>query len=160
MAQQQDKITVTWNDLTSRRVDQRLKEQEALSRNREYARMDESSVPVPAVAPHVPLWARVWRNSIFALALFGLVGGLVAWGCGALVQFKDNGQADAVNRLRHVEQLADAQRRNPGLLSPEQAWTAIESATEQGRRENPYFALMVQGGDAARRMERSARCRL
>ena len=41
------KLTVTWDDLQTRKVDQRLKEQDALARNRVYAAMDESTVAPP-----------------------------------------------------------------------------------------------------------------
>ena len=41
----EEKITVSWDDLNTRKVDTRLKEQDALARNREYARMNESTLP-------------------------------------------------------------------------------------------------------------------
>src|SRR5437764_114709 len=37
-----EKITVSWDDLTSRKVERRLKEQDALARNRDYATINEA----------------------------------------------------------------------------------------------------------------------
>src|SRR4051812_24635693 len=91
-------LTVSWDDLNTRKVEARLKEQDALSRNREYARMDESSLP-QGTPTQTSAVARIWRNSIFAMSLFGLLGGLVAWVCGASIQFRATLAKDADARI-------------------------------------------------------------
>src|SRR6478736_5064849 len=102
------KITVTWDDLQSRKVDQRLKEQDALARNRSYAAMDETMVePAAAADDSVGGFAALWRNGIFALALFGLIGALLAWGCGTLLEFKAGLLADAQQRMADINRLVD-----------------------------------------------------
>src|SRR4051812_8958640 len=90
-------LTVSWDDLNTRKVEARLKEQDALSRNREYARMDESSLP-QGTPTQTSLLARVWRNSVFAMSVFGLIGGIVAWACGASIQFRATLAQDAQQR--------------------------------------------------------------
>src|SRR5438128_221931 len=108
------KITVSWDDLQTRKVEQRLKEQDALARNRTYAAMDESMVATDdpssgggaaATGGGGGGLAGLWRNSIFALALFGLIGGLLAWGCGAMLDFKAGLEADAHQRMQDLHNL-------------------------------------------------------
>ncbi len=70
-----EKINISWDDLQTRRVDNRLREQNAVERNRAYAQMRDDALPV-ASAPATPA---LWTNPIFVMALFGLIGGLLAW---------------------------------------------------------------------------------
>src|SRR5438067_1281765 len=77
-----EKIQIQWDDLKSRKVDQRLREQEALERNRRQADgqllddgSDESAVSTGRSSS-------IWYNTIFTMAVFGLLGGLLAWGAG------------------------------------------------------------------------------
>lgn len=136
------KITVTWDDLQSRKVDQRLKEQDALARNRSYAAMDESMVePVQPANDNVGGFAALWRNSIFSLALFGLIGGLLAWGCGAMLEFKASLLADAQQRMADINRLD--QQAKAGKFTPEIAAQVRREAETNGRDENPIFATMI-----------------
>jgi hypothetical protein len=135
-------ISVTWDDLQSRKVEQRLKEQDALARNRSYAAMDESMVePVNTTADSVGGFTALWRNSIFSLALFGLIGGLMAWGCGALLEFKASLEADAHARMADINKLD--QRAKEGRLDPKVAALARREAQANGEAENPIFAEMI-----------------
>lgn len=128
-------IKVTWDDLTSRKVESRLKEQDALSRTREYAQMDADSVPTAAPAT-LPLHVRLWRNSIFSLALFGLLGGILAWACGASLQFRPGQALQAETMERGMEKIRIAQRE--GALDDMRARVALDRVYEEGK-SNPYF---------------------
>lgn len=145
MSEQPDKITVSYEDLNTRKVEQRLKEQDALARNRVYAAMDESMV-TPADAAGPGTLQTLWRNTIFALALFGLIGGLLAWGLGTLLEFKADLRQDSAERIAGVKQLIKVSEE--GRLTPEQARGAVDGAIENGRAENPYFGLAVIAVDA------------
>jgi hypothetical protein len=134
------KIIVTWDELKSRKVDTRLREQNAMARNREYARLDESVLP-QAKAGKPSLASRVWNNSVFALAFFGLVGGVLAWACGASLQFRADAKADAEQRMQNIHRISDA--ADQGLLSRADADSAIDNATADGRAKNPYFAVIT-----------------
>jgi hypothetical protein len=153
------KLTVTWDDLQTRKVEQRLKEQDALARNRVYAAMDESTVAPPMT--HSGGVVSVWRNTIFALALFGLIGGLLAWGCGTLLEFKADLQANAAERLDGLRNLADnyekdldALKSGPAALGRSEADSnfAVDQAILVGREENAYFATAVPREQARIRM--------
>lgn len=154
------KLTVTWDDLQTRKVEQRLKEQDALARNRVYAAMDESTVAPPLTQSGGV--SNLWRNAIFALALFGLIGGLLAWGCGTLLEFKADLQANAAERLDGLRNLAgkyeeDLDAMKPGMSastgrSESDSNYAINQAIITGREENTYFAAAVRREEARIRM--------
>src|SRR5579884_2939853 len=104
-----NKITVTLDDLNTRKVEARLKEQDALNRTREYARMDEASLPQAGAAPSQSLLGRLWYNSVFTMALFGLVGGFLAFFFSALplFNFAPKGQAEAQQTMKDLNRIAD-----------------------------------------------------
>src|SRR3954466_7633756 len=95
-------ITVTYDDLTTRKVETRLKEQDALARNRAYAQMREDAVPDAAPTAARPSF---WYNPIFTLVVFGLLGGLLAWGGGALLQFKPSAEDQANQMVKGIREM-------------------------------------------------------
>ena len=90
--------------------------------------------------------AALWRNGTFALAFFGLVGGLLAWACGALLEFKADLRADSAARVAGIYQLIKV--TEAGNLTFDQARSAIDEAIADGRERNPHFALAVVRPDA------------
>ena len=132
-----NKISVSWDDLNSRKVDTRLKEQAALARNRAYAELDADSVtPQPASSPMGRV--RLLYNAPVYMALFGLLGGLLAWALGLVLAFKPSAQAEAIHLIKSVEEVRDAERR--GRLTSEDAWASIREINREGRH-NPYFVI-------------------
>src|SRR4051794_14738199 len=95
-------ITVSYDDLTTRKVETRLKEQDALARNRAYAQMREDAVPDASATAARPSF---WYNPIFTLVVFGLLGGLLAWGCGALLQFKPSAEDQANQMVKGIREM-------------------------------------------------------
>lgn len=134
-----EKITVSWDDLSSRKVDTRLKEQEALARNRAYAQLDADAVtPQPS--------ARAGRgnflyNSAVYMSLFGLLGGLLAWGLGQIIVYKPAEQAKAIELMNSIEKVKRA-RENGRALSERDVSLAISEIKRAGRN-NRYFAIEV-----------------
>ena len=95
-----EKISVSWDDLSSRKVDTRLKEQEALARNRAYAQLDADAVtPQPSARSTS---GNIFYNSAVYMALFGLVGGLLAWGVGQVLVYRSSQHADAIITVRNA----------------------------------------------------------
>ena len=148
-----DKITVSYDELNTRKVEQRLKEQDALARNRIYAAMDETVV-TPADADPRGLGA-LWRNSIFSLAVFGLIGGLLAWGCGSLLEFKGDTVQDTARRMEGVRNFVSkiSDRPGAGSATVEEVRRWVDGAVGAGRRESKHFALAVIPKDAELRMK-------
>lgn len=128
-----DKIQIQWDDLKTRKVDQRLKEQEALERNRRQAEMNPLAAEVDA-----PARQSLWYNSIFTMALFGLLGGLLAWGGGELLRFRPNPKTEAET---HMAEIGDLVRRSQsGQVPAAEADTAIHELRSE-YASNPYFAI-------------------
>src|SRR5687767_13336482 len=97
-----EKISLSWDDLTTRRVDARLKEQAALARNRAYAALNADSVTPQEAAPRPGRWNFLYHAPVY-MALFGLLGGVLAWGAGRLLEFEPASRADAVKLLNEIE---------------------------------------------------------
>jgi len=126
-------INISWDELNTRKVDQRLREQQALTRNRAYARMDAEDLPVAKKS------RSLLNNTIFALTVLGLVGGLLAWGCGFLVQIKPDEQ-QALDLVQSI-----AQMRNNSTIDPAQVAASIEMLRSEAMT-NPYFAALEEAG--------------
>jgi uncharacterized membrane protein YjfL (UPF0719 family) len=134
---QTKKITVSYDDLHTRRVENRLREQDALHRTRDYARMDEKSLP-QATAPATPVLLRLWRNSVFAMALFGLTGGVLAWAFG-LAFYAPHPREEAADMLRDQHRIAKLVEE--GILTPEIGAQARARALEG--RSNEYYTAQT-----------------
>ncbi len=133
-----DKIKIDWDDLQTRKVDQRLKEQDALERNRRQAAMNPLSVQPEKPTRHSPLF-----NPVFMLAVFGLLGGLLAWGGGELLGAGPDLQAQAQDQKRQVLNLL--QLNADGHVSTASTDRALE-LMKQENAANPYFQLFMQSG--------------
>src|SRR3712207_4666190 len=97
-----NRISVSWDDLHSRKVEARLREQAAVARNRAYSELGPASTLPEVTNPRTEHqgegWlAALWYNPLFCMALFGLLGGLLAWGAGALIQFKPVARVEAAD---------------------------------------------------------------
>jgi hypothetical protein len=125
-------IKIAWDDLTTRKVDQRLREQEAVARNRKQAELN----------PLTTAQARsndgsIWRNSVFILSLFGLLGGLLAWGAGEAC-FTADPYIEARQQVALINQLSSEGlegKRDPSVVRRSIAEIKTENA------DNPYFVL-------------------
>jgi hypothetical protein len=129
-----DKIKIAWDDLNTRKVDQRLREQEALVRNRKQAEMNPVTTQVER-----PGKSSIWFNSLFLMSAFGLLGGLLAWGGGEILRFREDPKATAQIEMREIGDLAH--RAQIGQMSPTDADTTIETL-RTAYMSNPYFAIL------------------
>src|ERR1700733_1327419 len=102
------KITLTLDDLHTPQVEEKLRQQSALATaqaNSQRAAVTPSRLPVPD-SRNVSLW----RNTFFNLTVFGLLGGLLAWGCGELVEYFNpdlRAQAQELERQERITRNAN-----------------------------------------------------
>ncbi len=95
----ENKITISWDDLRTRKVEQRVSAMQAMRRNREYAQITDA-------APEQPKRLKnLWYNAAVYMSLFGLLGGLAAWGCGTALHFKNSDLADASDAKKRIEEV-------------------------------------------------------
>ena len=84
-----DKIKIEWDDLNTRKVDQRLREQEAMARNRQQADR------VPVMSDVSTGKQGFFSHPAIVMALFGLLGGLLAWGAREAFRLRTDLKAEA-----------------------------------------------------------------
>src|SRR5260221_1958926 len=121
--QQREKLNVCWDEINSPHVDAKLKEQESRSR--------EEAFTSPALAMNARQLktqqrTSIWYNTVFAMAFFGCMGGLLAWGAWELVQFKP------LTRAQYLVQFKDAQEKWEAVQSVQRRYDAgIDRANAQ-----------------------------
>ena len=142
-----DPITISWDELKSRKVDQRVKEQQAVARNRAYAQLRADDLPVAT-----PARTSLLNSTLFCLTVLGILGGALAWACGLLVHLKPEEQkaAELVQGIHRIEF-----QQKQGAISRSNAIASIALLRAQGRK-NPYFSILsdqsLTGGERAARL--------
>src|ERR1043165_8663344 len=126
------KISIGWEQLKTRQVEQRLRQQEAVERNRQYARI--TAPPEEDVKPR----GSIWYNVVFAASVFGLVGGLLAWMCVEGLHFVPSARMEATQLMGIVHDINVA--ASVGRLSEAEAQTALGEVARAGA-QNPYFVI-------------------
>jgi hypothetical protein len=127
-------ITITWDELGTRKVDQRVKEEQAIVRNRAYAQLDVAKVQIDAEVKF-----NLLHNTLFFLAMLGVLGGLLAWSCGLLTQVRSSEQ-QALNLYRGMSRI-EFQRQDQSL-SPAEAEASLKTLRQFGGA-NQYFKALA-----------------
>lgn len=130
-------ITISWDELKTRKVEQRINEQQAMARNRAYAKLDAEELPVATKRR-----TTILNHTIFIMAAMGFLGGLLAWSGGFLAHITP-AEREALDLVHEIEHL-DLQQ-DEGNLKPEAASGAIAAVREQGAT-NSYFQAIDQMG--------------
>ena len=153
----QGKINISWDDLTTRRVENRLREQQAVARNRAYSQLKEEALPQAS-----PTKAKLWHNTFVIATTFGLLGGLLAWlaqvGFTAMLpwfsatvlHYDARAEARADELVTSIQRIEAA--RDLGSQTPQQAQIAIEQI-QASAQNNPYFAVKTDTGLSDARRE-------
>jgi len=136
-----EKITVSWDDLNTRKVETRLKEQAALARNRAYAKLEADQVTPQPSASASSRAGTVFYNAAVYMTVFGLLGGLLAWVVAQVVTFKPSPKEEAIRLLKEIDQVRTIRERGRDMSDAEIGAT-IAQLKLIGRR-NPYFAIAV-----------------
>lgn len=130
------KIRVSWEEMNSPEVDLKIKQQEMLGRAQDHQRQQG-----PPPLPGKRQGGSLLRNAIVYMALFGLVGGILAWFLGemAMVVFPDRREA-AGEFLYHYEQIETQLARGEITEAEAQRLTA-ELGVEYGG--NSYVTILT-----------------
>lgn len=132
------KIQISWDELKTAKVEKHIRQQQAMLRNRRYSQLKPEDLPAPASAAR----GSIWYNSIFCLTVFGLLGGLLAWGSVALLRLRPDQRHQADQALSYIEDIRKTVRTSLDGegISPQQAQAAIKNiATDAG--DNPYLSI-------------------
>jgi hypothetical protein len=132
-----EKIQISWTDLKTAKVEKHIRQQQAMVRNRRYAQMTPDELPVAQ-----DIATPIWYNPIFLLAAFGLLGGLLAWGSGALLHLSPDRRQQADQAMVSIQAIHKIIRTSPngyGITS-EQADEATRSIVIN-TGNNPYLLI-------------------
>jgi hypothetical protein len=142
-----EKLTVTWDDVNSPDVDARLREQESKSREEAFT---SPALSMNAQQLKTQQRTSIWYNTVFAMAFFGCVGGLLAWAAGELIQLKP------MVRTQYLAQLGDAQEKweaveavqrrfNAGIIDRIRAQAEVNLLQQAAEADaNPYFSILAE----------------
>src|SRR5688500_10161546 len=143
-ARPREKITITWDDINAPEIDARLREQ-----NTQAARGQDSPTS-PALrmsAKQLKQQQRtsIWYNTAFTMAFFGLLGGLLAWGAGELIQLKPKTRAQYTEQLGRANELWEAvegvRKRVTAGVTDERAGAREIGIIQEAAEGNPYFDI-------------------
>jgi hypothetical protein len=134
---EENKITVSWDELNSRKVDTRLREQQGIARTRSYAQLDHAAASQVAMPPPP---RNLWYNAFFYMTLFGLLGGLLAWSVGEAVHYTPTDKDAANELLQDLQRISVA--REEGKFNDDQANKAALSVRDEGT-DNRYFLVAI-----------------
>ncbi|MEA2710827.1 MAG: hypothetical protein QOF78_3428, partial [Phycisphaerales bacterium] len=128
------KITISWDDLRTRAVEQRLGQMQALKRNLEYASLTD--------APEAPVQKLkgLWYNTIVYMSVFGLLGGLLAWGFGSMLHFRPSARLEASELMQGVTEVRRA--ADVHKITADEKTAMLDQLARDGRK-NPYFMIFM-----------------
>ena len=129
------KITISWEELRTRKVEQRIGQMMAVKRNREYAELTDAPEQ-----PAVRKLKGLWYNTIVYMSVFGLLGGLLAWGCGEILHFKDSARREVAELMKGVQEVRVAAEARK--ISDEEKAAYLDELARSGRG-NPYFMIYM-----------------
>ncbi len=144
-----EKLTVSWDDVNDPTVDAKLKEQATKSR--------EDAFTSPAMSMNAAQLksqqrTSIWYNTVFAMAFFGCLGGLLAWGAGELIQLKPLTRTKYLAELNSAQEQWDAilrvQRRYNAGIDKTNAAFQLQVLQEQAAG-NPYFRILSNSNFSA-----------
>src|SRR3954469_8873025 len=128
-----ERITISWDELNTRKVEQRIGAMRAVNRNLEYAQLTDAAPEANSVSR-----GSIWYNTLFYMSFFGLMGGLLAWTCGTLLHFRPAARLEAADLMAQVKEIHQAERI--GKFTPDEVKSALDLIAHAGRN-NAYFTI-------------------
>jgi hypothetical protein len=142
-----EKLTVSWDDVNAPSVDAKLKEQESKARSDAFT---SPAMTMNAASLKKGQRTSIWYNTVFTMAFFGLLGGVLAWGAGELIQVKSLSPEQAAQKLEEAKEKWEAvegvKRRFAAGIDKERANIEIMLIQEAAAAEgNVYFPILANG---------------
>lgn len=137
-----DKIQISWDDVQSRQVDERIKQQAAIARSAQQAQQIVSAPPAMAPQFTAPTVSKsLLYNALFYMAVFGGIGGLCGWVGGEFVELLFPNPREELQQVILVEEAILSLART-GEIAQTEAQTRLDRLYEQ-HRSNPYVAIIL-----------------
>jgi hypothetical protein len=138
------KLSISYDDVNSAQVDQRLARQEEATRS--YQPAPPPPVPAKRSRGHGVLY-----NTAVYTALFGLIGGILGWACGEVPRRLMPNDKAAYEELLAAEELIHKAVAEEKLL-PIQAKSALNRINKSGQ-DNPYYRIARSDATDAQKQE-------
>ncbi|GIW76480.1 MAG: hypothetical protein KatS3mg104_1543 [Phycisphaerae bacterium] len=133
-AMSDDKLKISWEDLSSESVEKKLKEQQAVASTQEHYQQTNIAVPQRKRRFDFLLSAVVY------LSLFGALGGLIGWGLGEILRYRPDAQKQAIELIAQYEQVVKSLQKVQA--TPEEIQRDTRAIRRAGE-SNPYFRIYI-----------------
>lgn len=133
------KIRVSWDEMNAPEIDVKIKQQEMLGRAQEHQRQ-QGPPPLPSQSGRKQGTA-VWYNSVFCMAIFGIIGGLSGWFVGEIFWIILSCPQD-----EYQEAMVELQELGMSVERGEMSETEGESGFARWYaryQDNPYVAVVM-----------------
>jgi Inner membrane component of T3SS, cytoplasmic domain len=152
-----EKIRISWDDVQDPQIDLRLKQQQTLERAQQHyeQRVDPQFQHIQAPSP--PSRRSLWSSGLLAVILFGLAGGIVAWGLTEIAGLAEDSIQDGyelfVTDIQHIRN-----QMLRGEITRSEATGRILALSEK-LKDNPYVQILMDSSldDAQRDARLDAR---
>ena len=136
-----DKIRISWDEVQSTQVDERIKQQAAIARSaqqmQQFASAPQATTP-PFAAPTMS--KSLLYNALFYMAVFGGIGGFCGWVGGEVVELLLPNPLEELQDVALTEELIVSLGRN-GEISQAETQQRLDQLYEQ-HHTNPYVAIV------------------
>ena len=137
-----DKIRISWDEVQNTSVDERLKQQAAITRAAQQTQQFVNAPPPTPTTFATPSASKSFLyNALFYMAVFGGIGGFFGWVGGELVELLLPNPRDEFQTVILVEDAILTLSRN-GEITQVEAQNRLDRLYEQ-HRSNPYVAILL-----------------
>lgn len=130
---EREPIKISWDDLKSQQVEDRLREQSTVKSTKDH--YEKANVVAPTFAPPSKL-RRLLFNSMFYLAIFGVLGALCGWLIAEALNYRPDRKEEARQLIYDYESLG--RKQAVGRIGAEDAERARARIRKIGA-DNPFF---------------------
>lgn len=128
-----DPIKLSWDDLNSGEVDEKLRRQQKLQE----VRRQYESAPAPELL-HRHKRTGIWYNAMVYMSVLGMLGGLLGWAVGQAARFRPDLRARADELFAERERITTAEQR--GRITPAEA-AGARAIVDRIGQDNPFFTV-------------------